>query len=234
MNKDRSEILDKIRKLLAMAGDVGSPNEAAIAARMAAKLMREYEITHAEAIASTLSADDIDAALWGDAKRNFPAWLSSLAVHVADFTETRVRFEWAPLGGGKMLKFLGERGDIEIARYLITYLQRQVLALTKTSGVQRHIGPRTSYQRGIVAAIGQRLAEMKSEDRAAQLTTPGSGLVLVNRKLALIQEKFGVTKYKNTSHRTYSSYGDGFADGAGVALNRAINQGRGVRQLGSK
>lgn len=45
MMPDIEKILETIRKLLRMAGDAGSPNEAAIAAGRARKLMDKYRVS---------------------------------------------------------------------------------------------------------------------------------------------------------------------------------------------
>ena len=44
---DIDNVLSRIKKLLSMAADVSSPEEAAIAANRAAKLMLQYDVTMA-------------------------------------------------------------------------------------------------------------------------------------------------------------------------------------------
>ena len=94
LKETRKKILAKIRKLLAMSEDVGSPNEAAVAARMAKKMMDEHNVDHAEAIYSEMSLDDLDAQKHGEAYASFPRYLSMLSCAVADYTDCRARFEW--------------------------------------------------------------------------------------------------------------------------------------------
>ena len=53
--EDKDSILRRIQKLLAIAGDDrADPNEAAAAAGMAEKVMRKYQIDHAELIMNGL------------------------------------------------------------------------------------------------------------------------------------------------------------------------------------
>lgn len=240
----RKKILAKIRKLLAMSEDVGSPNEAATAARMAKKMMDEHNVDHAEAIYSEMSLDDLDAQAHGEAYAAFPRYLSMLSCAVADYTDCRARFEWtygrAKSGRSARMKqivFEGELTDLEVCKYLYTYLHRTIDALVKKSPHNKYIGPRTSFRVACVSELGKRLREMKREE-AAQFERDGDAnrfaLVMVDKKLSLLNEKFGVSKYSRRAHRVGSpaGYADGAAAGAGIGIRKAVNTGGGVKRIG--
>lgn len=52
------KIRERIRKLLAMAGDASSPQEAAIAARRAKALLHKYNLSEADVIVGDMTLDD--------------------------------------------------------------------------------------------------------------------------------------------------------------------------------
>ena len=54
----------RIRKLLAMAGDASSPNEAAIAAKRAKALLNEHNLSEADVIAGGMTLDDFRRGTW--------------------------------------------------------------------------------------------------------------------------------------------------------------------------
>ncbi len=227
------KILERIKKLLRMADDVGSPNEAAIAARRAERMMAEYNLSHADMVTSGMSLDDFVECLHGDAKRMFPRWQSGLAVSIAEYTDCRVRFGRKPGTVLKQLAYQGEATDLEICKYLHTYLCRTINRLCKQSGVKK-IGPRNSFRMACSVEIGRTLARMKREDAATDVvTSDGKSLILVDRKAALLAEKFGVVKY---GHRSYGASDDGaHAAGAeagrGVSIRKAVNSGNNTRRL---
>lgn len=224
---DRSKIVERLRKLLAMAEDASSPNEAAIAARRAKALMDEYNLTHADALTSGLSLDDILHQTAGEAHRRFPEWLSSLAVAVAEYSDCTAVFDWAVKNGQerKIVAFRGERSDLEIAKYLYVFLDRTIRNMTKA---RRDLKGRTamhSFRVGMASAIGAKLREMKAQERAWFEQNPDSkALVLVNKKAALLREKFGAAKYRAAR----SAARDAGAFFAGKAAGRNVNVRRGV------
>jgi len=78
--------------LLAMANDASSPNEAAIAARRARKLMDQEGLTQAEVERMGSGGATFAAMGSGKAKRFMPKWEQSLAVGVASLNDCIVRW----------------------------------------------------------------------------------------------------------------------------------------------
>jgi hypothetical protein len=237
-NKDRREILDKIKKLLAMAADVGSPNEAATAARMAKKLMDKYNVEHAEVLTAAMSHADFERHTHGDAFHHFPKWQSILALAVGRYTDVLVHFAWAQPGvnDSRVLEFKGERSDLEVCKYLYTYLAVTLQRLVKQSPYNHAIGPRTRFLLNAVHVVADRLRTMKAQDDAETATQPnGKAVVLVSKKLAMLNELFGK---QTTSNHKFASGGEaaraGAKAGADIQIHRALNESRGAKALEHK
>ena len=225
------KILERIKKLLRMADDVGSPNEAAIAARRAKGLMAEYNLSHADMITAHLNADSMERHPHGPAFTRYPVYLSMLAVGVATYTDCRSRFDYKPGTVLKCIYFEGEQSDLEMCKYLWTYLSRIVERLCKQSGVQ-HIGPRTRFKKACVSAICKTLREMKAADSKTEaVTSDGKSLVLLDKKALLLDEKFGVINYSKTRYVADEAARAGRQAGRGVSIHKAVNTGNDTRRL---
>ena len=232
--KPSGKILDRIKKLLRMASDVTSPNEAAIAARRAERMMAEYNLTNSDMLTAGMSLDDFKDQFAGKAGKRLPRWIDILAVAVAEYTDCGVRKLRVPATIKTSLKFYGEATDIEICVYLWTYLTRTIERLCDESGV-KHIGPRTSFKMGASSEICRTLRRMKAEDRNNDaVTSDGKSLVLVNKKAAMLKEKFGVITYSRKSHGISDggAHAAGREAGRGVSIRKAVNSGMNTRRIG--
>lgn len=102
-NPELEGVMRRIQKLLAIAGDDrANPAEAAAAASMAEKVMRKYQLDHADIIASELrsKAPDVgDSAVFANMKRDdpkrpsltkTPAWGQMLSVAIAQLYDCHV------------------------------------------------------------------------------------------------------------------------------------------------
>lgn len=220
---DRKKILERIKKLLAMADDASSPNEAAIAARRAKKLMDEHNVTHADAIAGHMTLDDFVEGQAGPDYRRYPAWMQHLAVSVARYADCNARWDYTPRAR-KVIKFQGEASDLELARYLFTYLIRTIDRLCAEAQIGWPAG-RDSFKRGAVSEISKKLEAMKAEEKAWFADpTRQKALVVVDKKLAMRKQKFGVAKYGKSSSAASdgTAYMGGKAAGAGVSIRRGV------------
>ena len=230
---DRKKILDRIRKLLRMAGDVGSPNEAAIAARRAERMMAEHNLSNADMVTAHMSKGDFEEQFHGPALKSFPVHLSCLAVGVARYTGCRAKFGWAPGTVKRQILFQGELGDLEICKYLFNFLSETTNHLCDRSGV-KFIGPRTSFKKGCVGEIINTLDRMRKADSADDdIKSNGKSVIIVNQKVAFLNEKFGrvkyVSGYHNISNRNAAEAGR--EAGRGVSINKGLNTAANVRRL---
>ena len=120
--ENKESILRRIQKLLAIASDDrADPNEAAAAAGMAEKVMRKYQIDHAELIMNglkqghDLSTEDVVATAKtnGTKVKQVPAWAGWIAVAVSKFTECSASIVTTQ-SGEKAVRFYGFTEDVKL------------------------------------------------------------------------------------------------------------------------
>ena len=218
-NERRQRMLEKVRKLLAMANDGrGNENEAEIAMRQANRIMAEYGIDEAEADMSAIDAGDMvygEAQCTPDGKapepgkvaRSFPNWAGVLAIGVSAFTDSVVIRRTT--SAGQVLVFQGEKNDVLLARWLFGVLVHSINAEQKLSGWTKR-GESVAFRGAAAATLQRRLhalhAERQAMYRKAQVESQSRALVVVDRKAVAIAERFGK---QQVSHRrgSYSSVG---------------------------
>lgn len=236
MTDNLDRIKDRIRKLLNMAADTSSPNEAAIAAERATKLLRKYQLDHADVVMGEL--DDGDSLIRAAAGRGFkrmPGYLQSLGVAIARVTDTQARMV---RGHGRTarhynIEFAGYEPDVRLAEWLLDYLYTQIQQLADahrrgitTMGLPPMAyerSPRrymTSYREGLAAGIRDKLAQVYADgDRDATDTARA----LVAAKDRAIEREFGRVHYgtrrKNSEPSAYSS---GTRDASRVNVTRGV------------
>lgn len=238
-NTNLDKIKDRIAKLLRMAEDASSPNEAAIAANRARKLMDQYQ----------LDAMDIGDGFEEEfahehATRYFaalPQYLSIFAVAVGKFNDCQ-----AVLGGGivtfkkkasdakqwgKRVEFKGYKSDVQLAIQMYQTLEEAVNRLCKeymrSQGLTAYsvrIGGQ--FKMGAFLEIGQRLSAMTVERDKLTSTATGTSLVIVKSKN--VDEHFGAINYKKANLKELKEYDDQAARQAGVRAGRVIEIQRSV------
>lgn len=237
----RARMLEKVRKLLAMARDGrGNEQEAETAMRQANKLMAEFGIAEAEA---DLAAMDQGEMVFGECQstpegrapengkvhRQIPLWVSTLSIGVARFCDAVV----IRRGGvyGEILVFRGEREDVLFARWILGVLIESINREQRASGWTSR-GESNSFKLSAAATLSRRLKNLASDREAiyksAQETSGSRALVVVDRKRAEVAERFGEQKFRNTN-RGRASVG---ASMAGQDAGRRINipSGRPIEQ----
>lgn len=158
----RSKILDRIRKLLALAQS-SNVNEAAVAAAQAQKLIAKHRINQARELVDAPESEGIaldDDPL--DEGARVAQWRLELAMVVAEANGCRV----VVLKDGRYstIKLVGDDEDIDIVRALYTWLTKEVQRLARASGLKGcdHLN---SYRMGTITTIEQRLADANEEAR---------------------------------------------------------------------
>ena len=226
-NRDLDAILRRIQKMLAIAqDDRADANEAAAAAAMAEKLMRKYQIEHADVISAELKReenfDKIDVAAvmkraQGHKPSAVPPWAQWLAVRIAKLHDCGVR-TGRNAEVGACLRFYGYRADVQCAAWTFDYLVgatiRAVRAYqhaAKQLGMPRTKAESNSFRHGFVTAmlrsIDVAIAERERENAAA---SDSRALVVV--KQAALAERFGDFNYGKSKSKG-PSRGDAFAEG---------------------
>lgn len=161
-------MLDKIRKLLALAADPSCQGaEAETAARQAAKLMAKHDITLDALTEAQLKEQwdltTMDAVSCRPGKRDaraVPGWIGFIAWGVKIYTRTRLSTV------GATLRFKGPRADVEFACWLHKHLLDQCYTQSKGLGQ----GEANAFRNGFAATVQSSLKKMAgamAEEHAA-------------------------------------------------------------------
>lgn len=239
-NERRARMLEKVRKLLAMAKDGrGNSNEEETAMRQANKIMAEYGIAEAECDMLALDREEMvfgaaqcgpdgKAPQAGRVYRSVPTWAGVLAVGIARFTDSVVIRKTTQYG--EMFVFQGEQQDVLLARWIFGVLVESVQREQKQSGWTRR-SDATQFRQAAASALQWRLKAMAEERRAmyekARAESNSRALVVVDRKQQEIAKRFGKQKVRSTR----GGYVSG-ASQAGSEAGRRINIPSG-RPIGS-
>lgn len=234
---DMTKILERVRKLLAIANDHrANPNEAAAAAGQAENIMRKFNIEHADVLLKAARAGEgefdkanVSAFMKRDvdnghrAKRS-PKWAGWLAIRVAKLNDSEVRITDDPERGAA-IQFCGFKSDVQVAAWMFDYL---VSCMVGDVRAWQRAATRTkvesnSYREGFVMALCAKLKELERGRDAEMASAGASAGALVVAKQGAIAKHFGNFKYRNTtSHaRTNTSARDaGYAAGQRVDVAR--------------
>lgn len=223
---DKAPIIDKIKKLLALANS-SNEHEAALAASHAQRLLSEHNLAMAdiEAAHKPDRADQVETAV----SKTLPKWMRHLSAGVSSAFDCQAIHHPST---GKMT-FIGVGADAQVAAYTFTYLDRTVRKLCGTYMKQQVSSTitnrnrelmRQSYYLGAVSTITAQLGKQK-------VCTPVTTGALVPVKEALIKQAMNEIGNIRTvrSRRSYihsDSYFKGQDDGRQVGVNQGIEQGR--------
>jgi uncharacterized protein DUF2786 len=219
---DKTPIIDKIKKLLALANSCNE-HEAALAAAHAQRLLAAHNLAMADITASDRpeQADRVET----DVARSLPKWIRHLSAGVSSAFDCQAIHHPAT---GKMT-FIGVGADVQVAAYTFTYLDRTVRKLC-AGYLKLHAGTaiavrqrellRHSYYLGVVSTITRQLYDQKKQTPV----TPGT---LVPVKEGLIRKAINEMGPIRTirSRRSYinaTAYNQGQADGQQVSIHRGV------------
>lgn len=223
-----TDIIRKIKALRARAADAASSeNEAAKAAEVADKLLREHNIDLSEL---DVRAEGVTKSVWGAGRRTRgPETFAALKIGNATNCEV-----WVQSGGE--IVYLGNPADVEVALYFTDLVSNAaeacLRAYRKTDQYQlmqyrfsaRKIG--SDYRIGVCQRLGERILEQVQAERKPQAS--GAGLVVV--KNALIKqwlEDSGLGFRQKRSNRTVGgAYNTGRGDADSVSIGRGVGTQR--------
>lgn len=208
-----NKILERVKKLLAMAADGSSPNEAAIASKRARALMDKHQISQKDLVES----DGFNEALVGKARQAVPKWEQSIAVAVAKYNDTICTFEYAGYGG-KKLNFKGFDSDVIISKFMFGYLVENGIRLAKKENAKfkkargySDVTIGNTFKRNYGSALYGKLEKM-TEDRQEEIAAGGTELMIV--KKSLVEKKFGVARYGSGTRHYNTRWSDDHANAA--------------------
>lgn len=241
-NVNLDKIKDRIAKLLRMAADSSSPNEAAIAASRARKLMDTYQIDASEI--ETEVKDSFGERSVGRFYAAFPLFMSIFAVHVAKYNDCQCVMENGVVThrmaakqkhyqnnegninrSGKRPVFRGYTNDVELAVQMYDALLEAVDRLRREylsdKGYAKHpVGVAKAFNMAAITEIGNRIEAMTRE-RELLTTSTGTGLVLF--KAAAVNAEFGEIKHgKAKTGLSIEHEGTRDAREAGIRAGRKI------------
>jgi hypothetical protein len=233
-NPDNLEAIKRrIAKLLAIAEDHrADPNEAAAAAGQAEKIMRKFQLDHADLIMVELrkGEDMATADSVANAKTNktlakeVPPWASILATAVARFNHCGariVRMEDGNVG----VRFFGYKADAELCKWMYDYLVATINRLAEEykwseDYINNGRSVLTSYRRGVTSGICSAIHKLEKE-REQQQSSTGTSLMVVkqNAIVAKYGNVFGTKKASRTTIRG-DAFSAGYEDGKNVDVGR--------------
>ena len=208
------KILEKIKKLLALAGNNPSEEEAKAASLKAQKLMNEYNLTLADCDNDKkLEITDSKFNCGGDNK-----WKFELSMVIAD--NFRCKVYWL---GKKIAVFYGYKTDCEIAKevfgFLFNICKKRITQVAdkayNETGSSR--GVRYSYTKGFVAGIKEVL---DAQCTALMIVTPKE----VTESYEVMAKDFKNFEVKRSDGKKFSKehYEQGIRDGRDSMNSRAL------------
>ena len=213
-NKPDIKILERIRALLAMGGDVSSEHEAAIALKRARSLMDKHQVTLADI--ENLNDDSFGEAEHTTGSRQQKTWISGLAIKIAKLNDCIVGIKTRYSRQDQVVYvFKGFAEDSQVCDFMLVYLVDTCNRLYNRDKARlglKGISDKNDYLLGLVKGLGERMDEMIAERQSAKAS---DGRSLVVLKKAMVEEEFGEAKYRKT--RRYRAAGAGYEAGKKAA-----------------
>lgn len=186
MSNKPDRVIEKISKLLAMANDTSSPNEAMIAARRARALMDKHQ----------LEVSDIETAkgsqflsLKHELKSSrTPKWMTVLASASSTLNDCRVLRYREEHEHNMSFLFQGFKADAIVAKltfeYFVEACEKQLKELAIKGASKRNF-----FRLGFVQQIAMRCLAIKREREIDMVSSTGTALIPL--KKAQIEDHFG-------------------------------------------
>jgi hypothetical protein len=213
------QVIDKVRKLLALATS-SNEFEAASAAAKAQELLLKYNIETRRL--ETEDATDSGIIVRRMTEHDFSGWRSHLVGAVCEATQTRVLF--TKLGGkSKLYQIFGKPANCEVAEYLYGYLCKELVRLSPRpiATAESH-----AFRMGAVATIYTRLLETFTEFKEASADSMAlvvTTAAAVDAKVAEMYPKLGKSRAARISD--WDAYDRGRVAGKNIPLRRGVGSG---------
>lgn len=228
----RDSIIKKIKFLKEKTTANGcSESEAMSAAEIISRLLREYDLSMTEVEVKSQEFIQDNIAVNGKIKKPIHDVVSSIAY----FTDTKV-FYTKKYSGCKIYNFFGSKKDVEFAGYLFDLLSHAMdneYAKYQKTYEYKVIGgkvARSSFYKGMIIRLNQRLREMKNN---ITNESESYGLISYN-KMAITEEMFKkhnpFLKLKTVSSKMMISDRTAFNSGKEAAERVNITTGLGGKK----
>jgi len=133
---DKNKAIERARKLLAMAADSSSPNEAVIAARRARSIIDKFQINNYD----LEDVSDFGISSPGKARTKIPQWEQNIAIVVAQLNDCIANIE-----RGKF-QYKGFSEDAEVAGFMFLYIVENGKRTCKEFMQSTYNGCRNSFK----------------------------------------------------------------------------------------
>lgn len=218
-------IKDRIAKLLAMAKDSSSPNEAMIAMERARRLMNKYQIEEEDILGRDPDESQFEVVnLLKRQYRFMPQWMNTLAVAVGELNSIR---------GGLLngnITVAGYREDVQLALMMYDRLYEECIKQCQLDQIARGFGERynarvgDSFKKGFAFAVLMKVREIKEAQINEEESTE-----LVLHKASAVEKRFGKTQtvqsktdVRKMDREAFEAYMNGKSKGREVKLREEI------------
>ena len=234
MDERKQKILDRIKKVMAMANDNGG-NEAekALAFEKMGEMLERHNISISEVESKENLDESIIQVTIDGVTKQCRRWEFSLSGSIArSFDCEVVGSDLRGDYGNWRINFIGHTQDIENVMYFYRYLTRYIGKLSQKQFSREN--DRKSYAFGMVSTLDKRLYDLVKGRTKVQVETGTMALVVVKKaavtkKLAdLFPNRRSTGGIKIGNHDAYAK---GNKDGENVPLSRAVNGGSQSAQL---
>lgn len=225
-------VMRRIQKLLAIAGDDrANPEEAAAAAGMAERIMRKYQLEHADVILESLKKGDdmhkedcvASAKTNGTRIVKVPPWAQWIAVETAKVNDCGCKVVTTQ-SGDTGIQFYGFRQDVMVAKFTYEYLIGTLLRLCnefKNTPAYYDRSSVDSYRKGVATGIYTNLRKLRAaKEQENRTNTTGTALVVAKERAVAEYGGEFKTKKSSSTTRNSSAFGAGVRDGSKVDVNR--------------
>ena len=223
MSDNMDRIIEKISKLLAMANDSSSPNEAMIAARRARALMDKHQLEVSD-IEAAKGSQFLELQYELNGSRS-PKWMVALASASSSLNDCRVLRQRGIYDTNMSFVFQGFKADTIVAKltfeYFVEACERQLKQL-KLKGASK----RNFFRLGFAQQVNYRCALIVNERQQTMVSSTGTALIPL--KMSQIIEYFDETgTYKpaptrNASSEEIAAYMRGVEQGKQLGLDPQV------------
>lgn len=250
MEHDLTKVKERIAKLLSMAKDASSPNEAAIAAQRARALMDKYQLDEYDiSEAAPVQFGESDATRAFSAMPYHVEILSSFVGRYNDcqavLTPAEVTFKMASKANqsekkgtgrtkswGKKIVFRGYEADAQMAADMLNRLLENIDSLCKKYMQEYHSG-RYNVRIGGEYKTGcalQLIAQFKLMLTEREQLTVSNGTALVVLKMAAVNEHYAPPTKQNDRNKKWNEDGQsaharqtGYIDGHKIEIIKRLD-----------
>lgn len=229
---ESEKILDKVRKLLKLAGNNPNAEEAALAAAKAQELILRHKLDMAsidveaeaqEPVQGMFAHDPLEESLAGG-----KTWRGRLAVILCRQNAC------CPVKVGQSLRIIGTASNVATVRYLYAYVVLEIERLMRQWVLEcgGRVGktPRNNFRTGAVSGVAERFKELERKVRHEYAGT--MALVRVDQEAQRLAAFVETQKLRNGArpHQQYDArgYEAGRAAGRTISFNKQVG-GRGGR-----